>query len=408
MKKLTDLDVKNAKPKEKEYYIREGDGLVLRVRPTGSRSFYYIFDFMGKRCRYLLGSYPTLSLTNARKKHRQAVTDVGDGIDPRNPPAEKPPSIAGITLAELGESWFEEWSKVHHSPRVYQNYKYAWKSSILPKLGDRLVGDVKKKEILELLKEKAITAPGQAANIKKVLQGIYNFAVEDKEYLEVNPVSQIRVARVIPSMKYRARERVLSDSEIKSLWAFIDTGGGSEGTKKALKLILVTGQRPGEVSGMHTKEIEIGVGHARCQVCRGCGWWTIPAERTKSRKEHRVYLTSFALALIGTKNGYVCIGDDEKKALSANSIAYHVRRTVQNTGKIAFYGFERWTPHDLRRTTGTGLVAAGCREEVMDAILSHAVAGVTGVYNKYKYDKEKQFWLSQWTEKLQDTVHNVK
>lgn len=139
---------------------------------------------------------------------------------------------------------------------------------------------------------------------------MWQYGVE-RELVEFNPFAEIRAARSIPAMKQESRERILSDDEIKHLWTAIDTGGGSDSTRRALKLMLLTGQRSGEVCGMHSREIQVGVGRPRCQVCRRCGWWTIPATRRQGNKggEHRIYLSSLAMQLIDGWEGFVFPGD---------------------------------------------------------------------------------------------------
>ena len=105
-------------------------------------------------------------------------------------------------------------------------------------------------------------------------------------------------------MQPMSRDRELTEKEIKHLWNAIDEGGGSDGTKRALKLILITGQRPGEVVGIHRREIE-------------GKWWTIPWERIKTRKrrqeDHRVYLSPLALSLIGDGDGYIFSDPDKEE-----------------------------------------------------------------------------------------------
>jgi hypothetical protein len=82
VKKFTDLFVKNLKPRESEYTVRESDGFAVRVRPTGGKSFLFIYDFLNKRRNFTLGSYPAMSLKEARQAHRKAQSQIVQGIDP--------------------------------------------------------------------------------------------------------------------------------------------------------------------------------------------------------------------------------------------------------------------------------------------------------------------------------------
>jgi integrase len=304
-----------------------------------------------------------------------------------------------MTVNGLADNWFK-WSEVNHTSKWANTLKLAVEKDFLPQYGHRLAADIRRRDAIQILKEKAATAPGQARNLHKALRGMWQNGV-DEEYLEYNPFAEIRVSRTIPSMNQESRDRTLSDDEIIHNWQAIDAGGGSESTRRALKLILVTGQRPQEVAGMHEQEIAIGAGKSLCHTCRGCGWWTIPKERMKPRVEHRVYLTRFALEIIGEIKGYACPSVKPDEPIDTNAVSYHVRRKVEATKKESFYGLPRWTPHDLRRTAATKLQELGCSDEVIDAILSHTKQGVKKVYNRYKYDKQKLEWLTQWSEHLE-------
>jgi integrase len=134
-------------------------------------------------------------------------------------------------------------------------------------------------------------------------------------------------------------------------------------------------------------------------------WWTIPPERSlKNDEEQRVFLSPLALTLIGAKRGYICPGEPDMP-ISENSVAHHVRRKVSNTGKISYYGLPRWTPHDLRRTFGTGVIRLGATREIMEAILGHTIPGVAGVYNRHKYDPEKKKWSLKWSTWLEKILN---
>jgi integrase len=300
----------------------------------------------------------------------------------------------------LAETWIK-WSKQHHSAKWANTLKLALEKDVLPSYGDRLATDIRRSDAVAILESKAAGAPGQARNLHKALRGMWGYALE-RELTEYNPFAAWNATKTIPGLKQKSRDRHLSDEEIKIFWQAIDTGGGSESTRRALKMILLTGQRPGEVCGMHSREIKIGIERERCHQCRRCGWWLIPGERRKGNKggEHRVFLSPLAMKLVGKWEGYIFPSDTLDSPISENSVAYHVRREVESTGKVRYYGLERFTPHDLRRTAGTGLRRLGASRDTMDLILGHSVLGVTGVYDRYAGDAEKEQWLTAWGEHL--------
>ena len=223
-------------------------------------------------------------------------------------------------------------------------------------------------------------------------------------------------------------DRVLSETEIKTLWGNLDTCHASDELRRAIRIILVTGQRPGEVIGMHSSEID-------------GRWWTIPAERSKNKKSHRVYLTDMALNLIGplkvtdaitgneTKKSYVFLSTKAKtKILAENGeqvkavkpmwrqapakvINRNLAVPVLVKGRPIFdkegkpvtenkLGVADFTPHDLRRTAATFLSQIGFTDEIIDAVLNHTKQGIIATYNLNRYDKEKQQALKAWERKL--------
>jgi integrase len=168
----------------------------------------------------------------------------------------------------------------------------------------------------------------------------------------------------------------------------------SDKTKRALKLILVTAQRPGEVIGIHSSEID------------GC-WWTIPAERSKNGREHRVFLTPLAINLMEGEKGFVFESPKGEKPIGVNALARALRNNLKphpKTGKIRMQ-MEPFTPHDLRRTAATRLAEMGYTDEIIGAILNHTRPTVTAHhYNHYRYDKEKRTALENWARKLESII----
>jgi integrase len=241
---------------------------------------------------------------------------------------------------------------------------------------------------------------------------MFNFAVE-KDIMEHSPCFGVK-----KPTKTEHKDRVLADAELVIFWNGLDRAAMSHEIRRALKLILVTAQRPGEVIGMHSDEID-------------GNWWTIPSERSKNGRTHRVYLTPMALELIGKKQGYIfesprpikVDGQEEiPKPMDVNAIAYAVRRNVEepkkNTGNKDAEKEKRsedaatkkklimevWTPHDLRRTAATNMSALGFSDEVVDAVLNHVKKGVIAIYNRHRYDKEKKAALESWERKLASII----
>jgi integrase len=266
-----------------------------------------------------------------------------------------------------------------------------------------------------LLLETFTNRPALCNNILKVTRKMFNFAVE-RDILEFTPFTGVKAPVQITS-----RERTLTETEISAFWnSELPKASMSDETKRILKLILVTMQRPGEVAGIHAKEID---GH----------WWTIPAERAKNKTTHRVYLTKTALELLGESEGYYFPspknGQTDKDGVTIinthiddNAVAYAIRRNLKDyKPRRAIKGdsismvkvkedkkmeMEHFTPHDLRRTGATFLAQLSFSDETIDAVLGHKKTGVVKIYNRHKYDLEKQKALEAWERKLNSILTN--
>ncbi len=390
---LTIASVKSAKPRETEYLLADGrKGLYLRVLPSGTKSWIYKYKLDGKSRKYSLGQFPDMGLADARDAHETARRIVRKGQNPSEP---QTPNSDELTVAKLIET-YKKYSKENKADKTSSLEGWGLDKYVLPFLGKRLAKDIRRADAIKLIE--SIGKAGMAGQILKHARAMFTYAL-NREYVEYNPFSSI--ASAVPSIKSSSRSRVLEDSEIKHLWKELTsiTDPRSLESRRALLLILTTGQRPEEVTGLHSREIKIGVDKPRCKECRRCGWWTIPWERIKTRstrkENHRVFLSPLALTIIGENNGYIFKGPrDATKPLQRQALSHFVADHKQ-------FDLSHWTPHDLRRSFGTGLARLGCPDEIIDAILNHAKKGIIGVYNQYKYNNEKEVWLNRWSDHLQ-------
>jgi len=382
-KDFDDKTIKNLKPKDKPYRVVEARGFCVRVLPSGTKSFGYRFTLDGKKQELSLGVYPEVSLKTAREKYNAAYTKLKNGIDPRHiEPAPTPQE--NHTFMHFCTEYLE-WSEKNHSKAWNNTLKCALDKDVLPVWGDKGIKDIRRRDAIVLLENVGKRATGQVPTVHKALSGIFEYAVQ-REYLDANPV--LRMSKAVPDLKYTPKNRVLTEAEIKHIWNSLDDTPIS----RALKLILVTAQRPGEVAGLHTQEMQAGEGKPLCKTCRGCkNLWTIPQERAeKGKGDHIVYLTATAVSLTRS------IEDEEGLVFDVcrNSLSQRVSR-----GK-KYHGLPVWTPHDLRRTARTFMAKIGVLDEHAEAVINHAKPGMVGVYNKYQYLKEKEAALLKWEAEL--------
>lgn len=394
MRVFCDAYIKSLPHKEKPYLESEPGGLYIRVYPAGRKVgrkvWLCIYLIDGKRKWHKLGVYPTTSLEKARKRHRAVKELLDDGKDPALVALEeKTERRQAPTIEELVKEYLEKWAKPRK--KSWEEDKRALEKDVIPAWGKRKAKDITKRDVILLLESLVERgAPVQSNNLLEKVRKMFNFAVE-RDILKHSPCQGVR-----PLHKRESKERNLSEDEIKSFWNGLDKAAMSGEIQRALKLILVTAQRPGEVIGLHSSEID-------------GRWWTIPAERSKNKKPHRVYLTDTALELIGDKAGFIFESPKGGKPIDVNALAFAVRRSLQidDETKKAKLPMAHFTPHDLRRTAATNMAAIGFGI-VVDKVLNHTDRRVTAIYDRYSYDKEKQLALEALSRKLEAIVTGKK
>jgi integrase len=433
--KFDDPTIRNLVLKETAYECMadKEPGFGVRVHPSGTLTFFYQYKIDGKRRYLTLGNYPKLSLKNARELYQAELSKVkalrrgsADGIDPvvekkrkqEQRIAEENAHSQSKTISELCKEYIEKYASKFK--RSWQEDERILNKEVIPLWGNRKAHDIKKRDIIVL--EEAIVergSPGMANNTFKVIRKMFNYAVE-KDILQISAANGVKLPAPL-----NTRERVLSQDEIKLFWSNLQSASISLDIQCVIKLILLTAQRPGEMVGIHTKEID-------------GDWWTIPSERAKNGKSHRVFLTHSAKNLIeqsivrvkanrkiALKENYAgfifpCPHKAKDKSIDRHAISRAIAKNLAwpltdlkgnqlylKDGKPATenrLGIEHLTPHDLRRTAATFMAQSGAMDEVIDAVLNHAKQGVIKVYNQYRYDKEKQQTLEAWERKLNSII----
>jgi integrase len=382
---FTDKGIAALQGEEKKYREREGKGFGIRVMPSGVKTFIFMYDYKGKRKEMSLGNYPEVKSAEARQRYRDACSLFAKGIDPQEHHkviAEAETKEANDTFGYFAKGYIE-WSDKNHSKAWHKTVRMSLNNDVIPLWHDTPIASIKRRDATALLNKIAERAPGQAKNVLKATRAVFEYAIENDQDI-VNPF--LKLSKAIPALKPITKDRILSDNEIRSVWQAIDEGSGDERTKSALKLILVTAQRPVEITSMHRNQID-------------GNWWTLQSKDVKNNVTHRVYLTPTALRLIGDNEGYIFpsykVGDNQE----ARPI---VRQTLsQSVVGHRYYGLlTTWTPHDLRRTARTIMARIGIQEAHAEAILNHKKQGVVKVYNLHQYDKEKQEAMLLWEMEL--------
>ncbi len=400
---LTDRFIKAIEPPEKGkrlYFDDHRDaprGFGLRVMASGTKTFVLRYRAKSGQARIQsIGEYPTWSLTAARIEATKVRASVDSGADPLQ---KRRDERAELTVADLVDRFTKARLGELDSGAEIARY---FARDLLPALGKRKIKTIRRRDIIGLIEEKARTAPRAAALLLTYTKLLFSYA-EDRELIELSPATGIKPARVSKALKPVKRGRTLDDAEIRAFWAGADTCGIHRLTAIALKLILLTGQRPGEVVGMRWEEID-----------EKAAVWTIPAARRKTEDGHTVHLTAVALDLLrkaeaevqrlserrGWKpSGYVFEHREGQPATRAG-LSKALYRYADALGIKEHADFGRWHPHDLRRTCRTRLAEIGISQEVAERVIGHKQQGVVAVYNAHKYAVEIRAALEAWERRL--------
>jgi integrase len=348
-----------------------------------------------------LGNYPGMTLSKARAAFREARNLLEQGKDPieakRREREEqllrdeaRRRELEAPTVARLVDEYLEKWAKPRK--RSWREDQRILEKDIIPAWGKRKAKDITRRDVITLL-DKLVDrgAPIQANRTLACVRKMFNFAVS-RDIVPISPCTQITA----PSAENR-RDRVLSAGEIRLFWQKLDAAPMAMVTRLALKLILVTGQRKGEVINAEWSEVNLN-----------SAWWTIPAEKSKNKLAHRVPLSPLAIALL-----------EEAQALAGDSRWVFPGRKIENPirGDSVNEALARslpcleiedqFVPHDLRRTMASHLTGMGISRLVVSKLLNHVETGITAVYDRHSYDDEKRRALEAWGIRLQEIISNM-
>lgn len=411
---FTDTMVRKLKPKNKEYRRSEGNGFTIRVMPSGFKSWLYLYKVNGKRRCMNLGQYPEVTLGTARNKFETARKAVKNEVDPLElAEQEKEEQLKASTVTELFVDYMVLHAKLNKRESSWREDERLFKVNVEPFWGKSKAVDIKKRDCIALL-HRYTDRPALCHNVMKLTRKLFNFAVE-KDLLEYTPFTGVKVP-----VELASRDRILTETEIKKLWTTeLPKAAISDEIKRIIMFLLLTGQRVSEVCGIRTGEIEDR-------------WWTLPPERTKNGQTHRVYLTDKALELLGnTYTEYFFTSPRSKSDpegnpifthITKNAVSYAIRKNLKNYQHLRPIKGEKpvmvdipeekkmdldhFTPHDLRRTFSTGLAGLGFHDEIIDAVTGHKKQGVVRIYNRHKYDSEKQAAMTAWERKLMSLIQS--
>lgn len=383
--------------------MADGDYLLFQDQPglmlvagrgePRARAYTWYFRHRGASGlqRIRIGRHPAVSFADACSERERMDRERRRGVDHaaerKKVRAER---TAADTLRPQLEFTLAQLAKAHLAEKsATRNAKSARDLGLVLKpltegeLADRRVAEFRPKDALELLYRIAATAPSSARALRQEMAQAHRSAAlrelipaETANVWDLCRADTVLRAKLAPSK----RSRVLNDAELASWLAWLPGSKLSQLAKDALRMTLLTGARSGEVVAMRRSDVVDGK-------------WSIAENKTDAPRT--VALPLQALDLLE--------GRPKGEWYFASPRGGHVRQTalvlnVNLFGKAS--GLAHWTAHDLRRSCRTGLARLGCPREVAEAALGHSKAGIVGVYDLHRYEREVGEWLQKWADHL--------
>lgn len=395
---LTDTKIKSLKPKDKVYKVADRDGLYVSVSTTGTITFRYDYRINGRRETLTIGKYGAdgINLAEARERLMIARKQVNEGISPAS---EKRAERNKIRNADRFCVFAEKYlADVQLADSTKALRVATYERDIKDTFGNRLMTEITTDEIrshCEKIKERG--APSTAIFVRDLIANVYRYAIQ-RGHKFANPADEIANSSIAT---FKKRERVLTPREIKLFFNTLEETQSDFALKKAVKFILLTMVRKGELVNATWDEVDF-----KNKV------WTIPAERMKAKRAHNVYLSEQAIDLIvafqiySEGSPYLLPGRINRRQPIANS---SLNRVIANCIKFINKDEQRideFTVHDLRRTGSTLLHEMGFNSDWIEKSLAHEQQGVRAVYNKAEYAAQRKEMMQRWADQVDEWIND--
>lgn len=390
---LTAQAVKTTRPPKDKSFAEYPDaalpGMCLRVYASGTKSFILSTRVAGKLKRRKIGDATganAITLAEARQIAGDAKDKAKTGQPLARFVAPAPVVDDVMTFGTIAEEYIRR-----EVPRLARGKETESliRKTLLPAWQHMPLTELRKRHARTLTDAIVGRTPAMAHMLHQTYTRVLNWALsfydDDELGIEVSPFANLK-----PPVKKTPRNRSLSEPEIRALWKAWEEIGYPFGDLQ--KLLLLTAQRRGEVAGMSWREVDLAA-----KV------WTIPAERSKSNREHIVPLSREAIHILDTLPRFA--GGDYLFSTTggAKPVSGFSKAKAIVDGKVGD-AVAPWRVHDLRRTARTGMAEIGVPEIVSEAVLNHARRGLVGVYNTFEYRDEKADALARWSQRVTDIV----
>ncbi len=387
--KLTVKQIDSSKAREKDYKLSDGGGLYLLVKSNGSKYWRLKYRFDGKEKLFSIGVYPVVTLADARRKRDDAKKLLSDGIDPGEKKKERRLSAKAEsvnTFKNIALEWYEG-RKDRWSVGYREDMMDAFEKDVFPYIGDRPIADIKPLELLEVLS--IMEKRGATEKLKKVRQRcgeVWKYAIITGR-AEYNPAPDLAGAFIPHKREHYAHLMV---SELPDFLKSIDKYMGSQIVRAALRVLILTGARPGELRKAEWSEINFDK-----------AVWEIPAEKMKMRRPHIVPLSKQVIELL--KQIHPISGSYQYIFPSRTDYKKHISDMALNTmiRRMGYGG--RATGHGFRHTMSTILHEQGYNTAWIETQLAHVDKNsIRGTYNHALYLDGRREMLQWYADYMND------
>ena len=384
---MSDVTVRNLKPKEKPYKVSDGHGLYLLVNKVG-KYWRMNYHFQGKQKTLALGVYPRVKLKDARKKCFEAKELLDEGIDPNQKKKEQKEQVDGSHLFKtITLEWYNK-NKHTWVPTHAEVILRRFEKDIFPWLGDRPIRSITPPDLLTALRRVEKRGAIETAHrINQTCGQVFRYAIAiGKADYDISA----SLKGAIPPPKKRHMATITDPDQIGGLLRAIEGYAGDFTTRCALRIAAYTFVRPGELRHAEWSEILFESRE-----------WKIPAKKMKAKKEHIVPLASQVIEILLNLKQYT----HHRSKYLFPSIRTNTRCMSENTvnGAIRRMGFTKkeMTSHGFRAMASTRLYEEGWPSDIIELQLAHTEKNkVKAAYNHAEHMKKRKEMMQWWADYL--------
>lgn len=391
---LTDLNLRNLTTRDRPYKVADGNGLYVLVSPTGLRAWRWKYRFAGREKVLPLGSYPDVTLAQARSARDEARKKVLADIDPVDERRDAKLALLAAhenSFEAVARAWHKVWAEGKH-PRYAEDVMGRLERNVFSSIGHKPVAHIEPKDIVRMMER----IQGRGANdiarrVRNTCSQIFRYAIT-RGLTSRNPSAEFKPSDILPQRTSQNHARI-EESELPDLLRKIEAYQGSQLTRLAMKLLALTFVRTSELIEARWAEIDLDAAE-----------WRIPAERMKMKRMHIVPLAPQAIQLLRTlqvisgHSELLFPGErDRKKPMSNNTILKALER-------LGYKG--KMTGHGFRGLASTALYERQFASDHIELQLAHVRGKVRGAYDHSRQLPQRRLMMEFWAGHLDSCLAN--